>query len=218
MTRSEFISRRKVGIGGSDIAAIAGLSAWRSPLDVYYDKMNTAAEYTESYPVGETAALYWGSVHEAAIGKAYTAITGRKIQHYNRLLSHPEKPYFIGDVDFLAYCSNGRRPAKPQGEILTDKGIECKTARFASEEWGESGTDEIPLQYLCQVQWYMGLVPSIQSFDLVVLFAGSDLRIYTVNRDDNVISKLHRIGERFWQETSCREFPRRRGRLKKSSG
>ena len=41
-SREEFLARRKQGIGGSDIAAVCGLSPWRSPLDVYYDKLNIA--------------------------------------------------------------------------------------------------------------------------------------------------------------------------------
>ena len=82
LTREEFLLRRKSGIGGSDVAAIAGLSPWRSPLDVYYDKLKIelgADSREELLPVGETAASYWGSVHEAAIGKAYTAVTGSTV-------------------------------------------------------------------------------------------------------------------------------------------
>ena len=40
MTREEWLSARRTGIGGSDIAAILGLSPWRTPLDVYRDKVD----------------------------------------------------------------------------------------------------------------------------------------------------------------------------------
>ena len=210
ITREEFLMRRKSGIGGSDVAAIAGLSPWRSPLDVYYDKLNIelgADGWEEMSPMGETAARYWGSAHEAAIGKAYTAVTGRKIQHYNRLLVHPDKEYFIGDVDFLAYCEDGSRPAKPKGEIVTDKGIECKTARFAGDDWGVHGSDEIPVWYLTQVQWYMGLRPILQSFDVPVLFGGSDFRIYTVWQDITIIHRLQAIAVDFWENHIQKQIP-----------
>ena len=209
--RSGFLERRKTGIGGSDVAAVAGLSEWRSPLDVFYDKLSIEfrkGEQKESAPVGETAALYWGSVHEAAIGRAYTAVTGKKLMRYNRKLVHPDKPYFIGDVDFLAYCENGKRPFNTKtGNIVTGKGIECKTCRMAGDEWGERGTDIVPLYYICQVQWYMGLIPTIESFDIPVLFGGSDFRIYTVYRDNDVISRLQNIADEFWTQHVVKQIP-----------
>lgn len=206
-SREEFLARRKAGIGGSDIAAIAGLSPWRSPLDVYYDKVDPVIDFEDALPVGKTASLYWGTVMEDAIGKAYTKLTGRKICHYNRMLVHPDHPYFIGDVDFLAYCEDGSRPAKPKGEIITDLGIEIKTCRYPSEDWGEAGTDEVPMYYFCQCQWYMYLIPSIMRFDLVVLFGGSDMRIYTIRRDDAIIARLAEIGWQFWNNNVLPQLP-----------
>ena len=33
-TREEWLKVRKLGLGGSDMAAVLGLSPWRSPIDV----------------------------------------------------------------------------------------------------------------------------------------------------------------------------------------
>ena len=209
MTREEFLLRRKQGIGGSDIAAIAGLSPWRSPLDVFYDKLGIEFGNTpvENFPVGEKSACYWGSVHEAAIGKAYTLVTGRNIRRYNRLIVHSEKDFFIGDVDFLAHCQDGSRPFKPNGEIVTDKGIECKFVRYRDDKWGEQNTDEIPIWYVCQTQWYMGMVESLESFDLPVLFSGCDFSIFTVKKSQEIIGRLQEIGERFWVDHVKKQVP-----------
>ena len=210
LTREEFLARRKTGIGGSDVAAIAGLSPWRSPLDVYYDKLNTEfgdGGCNESFPVGDTAALWWGSNLENIIGKAYSLVTGRKICHYNRLLVG-EKKHYIGDVDFLAYCENGKRPFNARtGEIFTDTGVEIKTSRYASDEWGEKGTDKVPMYYFCQTQWYMGLIPSMKKFDLVPLFSGSDLRFYTIYRDNSIIERLKEIADDFWTGNIEKQIP-----------
>ena len=210
-SRRKFLLARKNGIGGSDIAAIAGVSPYKSPLDVYYDKITelSEAESEEAIPIGSTARFYWGSVHEANIGRAYTLVTGRRLMRYNRQIRHPEKPYFIGDIDFLAYGDDGKRPFITQtGLIRTNKGIECKTSRFASaDEWGDHGSDQVPIGYVCQVQWYMGLIPSLESFDLPVLFGGSDFRIYTIVRDENIITRLQEIGERFWQNHIAKRIP-----------
>ena len=37
-TTEQFENERKCGIGGSDIAAVMGLSKWKTPLDVYNEK------------------------------------------------------------------------------------------------------------------------------------------------------------------------------------
>ena len=36
--REQFIIDRKKGLGGSDIAAIMGISPWKTPMDVYLEK------------------------------------------------------------------------------------------------------------------------------------------------------------------------------------
>ena len=201
MTRDEFLLRRQSGIGGSDIGAICGVSPWKSPLDVYNDKTAEPESIinNEAFPVGETKSLYWGSVHEAAIADAYTIVTDVKLMRYNRLITHPEKKYFIANVDRLAYCADGSRPFNTKtGEIFTDTGIEIKTARFKDDEWGDEGTDEVPAQYFLQCQWYMGLIPSIKRFILVVLFGGNDMRVYCIERDQQIIDKIQEIAADFW--------------------
>ena len=198
LTREEFLTRRRSGIGGSDIAAIVGLSPRRSPLDVYFDKIGETSEPEEPTPT-KRAPLYWGTVLEEPIARAYAAETGRRVVRYTRLLRSPERPWEIGDIDRLVIDDGAKIAAKPKGEIVCRRGLECKTARMHSEEWGEPGTDEIPVQYFAQVQWYMGLAPSIEEFDVAVLFGGSDFAIYTVTRNDSIIAKLRESGGRFWR-------------------
>ena len=37
-TKEDWLRFRKTGIGGSDMAAIMGLSKWKSPLDIWLEK------------------------------------------------------------------------------------------------------------------------------------------------------------------------------------
>lgn len=210
MTRTEFLQRRKSGIGGSDVAAILGLSPWRSPLDVWYDKTecDSNAIVDTAEPTGEDRALYWGAVHEDAIAKAYTTVTGRKVMRYNRLLQNPVAPWEIGDVDRLVVPESGKRAFNTRtGEVLTDRALECKTARYKGEEWGEEWTDEIPVWYYMQVQWYMRLMPTVKFFDVAVLFGGSDFQIFTVERNEDVIRKIAEAVGRFWKVNVMEKYP-----------
>ena len=45
LSRKEWLALRKHGIGGSDAAAVCGMSRWAGPLDVYLDK--TSKDVTE---------------------------------------------------------------------------------------------------------------------------------------------------------------------------
>jgi putative phage-type endonuclease len=73
MTRDEWLAARRTGIGGSDIAAILGLSPWRTPLDVYRDKVDGAEQ-------PETEAMRWGRLLEDVIAREYAVRAGVRIQ------------------------------------------------------------------------------------------------------------------------------------------
>lgn len=40
LSREEWLEYRRLGIGGSDVAAILGISPFRTARDLYYDKLN----------------------------------------------------------------------------------------------------------------------------------------------------------------------------------
>ena len=44
LTREEWLARRRSGIGGSDVAAVLGLSPWKSPRQVWLDKTTDAVD------------------------------------------------------------------------------------------------------------------------------------------------------------------------------
>ena len=52
--RAAWLAGRKSGLGGSDAAAVLGLSKWRTAVDVYMDKLSDGHEQEQSDP------MYWG--------------------------------------------------------------------------------------------------------------------------------------------------------------
>ena len=72
--RIEWLKARQTGIGGSDVAAILGLSKWKTPLDVYNDKIaDTPSE--ESNP-----SIEWGNRLEPVIRQKYSDVTGLSVK------------------------------------------------------------------------------------------------------------------------------------------
>jgi predicted phage-related endonuclease len=85
--------------------------------------------------------------------------------------------------------------------------LECKTANpFSSGEWGEVGSDEVPMSYLCQCIWYMAIT-NLNRVDLAVLFGNSDLRIYEITRDLELENTILEKASLFWNDYVLKDLP-----------
>src|SRR5690554_1892820 len=94
MDRRDWLQVRTRGIGGSDIAAIAGVSPWATPLSVYLDKIGGAPEKEG------TEAMGWGTILEDVVAREYARRHPEyTIRRVNAVLQHPEVRYFIGNID-----------------------------------------------------------------------------------------------------------------------
>lgn len=154
------VDQRRNGLGGSDAAAAAGVSRWKTPLDVYLEKRG------EARPFEGNEYTRWGEALEPAIRQAYSDATGRIVRLPEDTLRHAAIPFLL---------------CHPDG--VTDDGrlFEAKNTR-SDRGWGEPGTDQVPIEYLVQVQHNM-LVMGLRVADVAVLVAGSDFRIYEVPAD-----------------------------------
>jgi putative phage-type endonuclease len=175
---TDFHEERRTGIGGSDAAAALGLSPWRTPFDLWIEKLG------EGDPLPASEPMRWGKLLEPVIAAEYCRRTGRTIEPAPALIRHPTHPWMIGHID-------GRVVDEP-GRIL-----EVKTAGIGIG-WGEPGTDEIPLQYLTQCHHYL-IVSGAEAVDVAVLIGGQDFRLYTIRRDDDIAGSLFEQEYTFWQ-------------------
>lgn len=192
--RIDWLKGRQSGIGGSEIAAIVGLSQYRTPTQVWESKVNPVQDEETSQPA------YWGTVLEDVVAKEYALRTGNKVQRLTKQMRHPDFNFAIANIDraIINPDISGNVRWK-DGKLTTDRILECKTANgFMAKQWGEAGTDSVPDAYLIQCQWYMG-VTGASVCDLAVLIGGQDFRIYTINRDDELIDDLLIQGAAFWE-------------------
>ena len=179
-SRESWLRERRRGIGGSDIGAILGLSRWRSPLDVYLDKIGEAEEQESS------DAMYWGVVLESVVADEYARRTGSKVRKINAILAREDEPWRRASVDRIV--------------IGCRKILECKTAgAHMTQEWGPDGSDEIPDVYRAQVAWYQHVL-DYDTADLAVLIGGRDYRIYHLQRDRELERLIVDAADRFWLE------------------
>ncbi|MCP4363337.1 MAG: hypothetical protein GY796_35505 [Chloroflexi bacterium] len=179
-THEQWLEDRRLGIGGSDIGAILGLSPYRTPLDVYLDKTG------ESKPedLSDNQAVHWGITLEDTIAKEYAKREGVRVRRRNKQFIHPEHVWMRANID---RSIDGAR-----------KVLECKTAgQYMSADWGPAGTDQVPESYLVQVAWYMSIL-GYPHADLAVLIGGRDFRSYQFQRDFELESMMVRRAKSFW--------------------
>lgn len=90
---------------------------------------------------------------------------------------------------------------------MPDHILECKTASpFNQSDWGELGTDEVPMSYLVQCLWYLAIT-NIERCDVAVLFGNSDFRIYEVYRDKELEELIISKAAAFWHEHVLADTP-----------
>jgi putative phage-type endonuclease len=174
--RESWLLERRKGIGGSDAAAVLGLSKWKTPLQVYLEKRG------ELVSTPDNESMLWGRALEPVIRQQYAERTGRVVRVPESIITHQKYAFMIANLD---------------GVTDDLRVVEVKTAR-SGQDWGEPGSDEVPQSYLLQVQHYMA-VTGLKVADIAVLIGGSDFRIYEVLADQELQDMLIAGEAEFWQ-------------------
>ena len=68
LSEAEWLAWRRKGIGGSDAAAILGISPWRTARDLYDDKLGIASAQDDS---GNWVALEMGHLLEDLVARSF---------------------------------------------------------------------------------------------------------------------------------------------------
>jgi putative phage-type endonuclease len=192
LINQDFSVDRSKYIGGSDIGAILGLSRFRSPLEVWMEKTGKETKKLDSLPPR------FGSFAEEFVASEYARATGFELIHDESIHIHPEHAFMSAHMDRFVLEGGSSSPTRI---------LECKTANpFSSGDWGEIGSDEVPMSYLCQCIWYMAIT-NINKVDLAVLFGNSDFRIYEIARDMELESAVLQKASIFWIDHVLKDLP-----------
>ncbi len=163
-------------VTGTGAPPILGLSPWAAPVDIFLTKKFPE---TIQKPVGKRADLLrWGKRLEQAIADEYSEQTGQTvIKPSPALIGHAKLSWLGGSPDFLV--------------VRRKLGLECKKVSLfgKTEEWGASGTDQIPAHYLIQVMHYIKLC-EFDEWHVAVLIGDCDFRMYVIYRDEELIKML----------------------------
>jgi len=168
-SREEWLAQRSTGIGGSDAAAILGISPWTSGWALWKEKIG------EAPPVAETDAMRRGTETEPMIRKAFAAVTGFEVVTTDYSYRHPEIPWMLANLDGLVLDDFTGKPRAI---------LEIKNSHNA-RGW----RDGVPDYYVSQVQHYMAVV-NIDLAYVCVLLDDHELQWFEVPADPAYQSAL----------------------------
>ncbi len=170
LNNQDFALLRAKSLGGSDIGALLGLSKYRSAVDVWLEKTGKETSVRDSLP------LRFGQFAEEFVASEYALATGFSLATHDSAVFHAQYEYMHGHIDRFVLDSDVPLIGE-DGRITASRILECKTANpFAQSDWGDPGSDQVPLSYLVQCVWYM-MLTGIDKTDLAVLFGNADFRI-----------------------------------------
>ncbi len=172
--RETFLLERKLGIGGSDIAPIMGLSPWCTPLDVYRDKMNPAVIYEE-----ESEDLKRGARVEKYILQEYCEVNNCSLETNLPPFIDPKYPFMRGNVDAKVVDEN---------VIVEAKSTKCPIAKWEKR---------IPEYYRTQVAYY-AMLTNAERVDVPVLFSNWQYACFTYWRDLEYEARIRQAVIDFW--------------------
>lgn len=171
LSREQWLAWRRHGIGGSDVAAIFGISPFRTARDIYYDKLNIAPAEPDE---GNWVALEMGHLLEDLVAKIFSRKTGFSIFQIKKMFRHAQHPFMLADVDYFVTL--------PGGETAI---LEIKTTNYNARDhwWSEDGREIVPAWYETQGRHYM----AVMDLDRVFFCC-----LYGNNEDEVIIRELKR--------------------------
>jgi len=176
MEHAQWLEERRKGIGGSDVAAIMGLSPFKTAYQVYREKRREVEDWSGNELTD------WGKRMEPAIRQWYSDTTGRDVRLPEKIMYHEKYPFMLASLDGF---TDDRRI------------VEIKTAR-SGKSWGEPGTNQIPDYYAVQVHHYM-IVTGFEVADVPVSIAGGSPELYEVPADREIAEMIIEACATFWK-------------------
>ena len=195
LSEKEWLDYRRCGIGGSDVAALLGISPWRTARDLYYDKLNIATvEDNESNWV----ALEMGHLLEPLIAQIFQRRTGYKIYQIKKMFQHPQYLWMLADVDYFVELPDG-----------TTAILEIKTTNYnAKDNWWLDGEEIVPVYYETQGRHYMAVM-NIERCFFCCLYGNNEEEsiIREIRRDMAYEEEMIFLEQYFWENHVLTKTP-----------
>ena len=185
LSEEDWLGYRRQGIGGSDVAAIMGVSPFATLRDLYNDKCgNPDVIQTEDNWVAKEV----GHRLEDLVAKIFAYKTGYKVFAVRKLFRHPFHSFMQANVDFFVEL--------PDGSIAI---LECKTTNYNNKEKWNDGA--VPVNYEWQCRHYMAVM-NLNCAYIACLYGNNENEfVYRrIDRDEVIEADMIEMEAHFWNE------------------
>lgn len=173
-------------IGSSDIAAIAGLNKFKTPLECW-------AEFTgRTERATQNQAMMMGKMAEPILAELYREKSGKQIELQAIKFPFPDNDAFVSVPDGFKFNSDNK----------IDGLVELKTVNFRGLYDWENG--DLPTHYALQVHWQMGSFTEYRqrTWETAHLFAvvgwsAANQYLHEIKFDELILVQLEEIANRF---------------------
>lgn len=197
-TREEWLNNRQKGIGGSEAAAVLGLSKWLSNYDLWQIKTGKM----KSKDISDKEYVQYGIKAEPLIRGLFALDNPQYEVIYDEFNSYQNAEY-----PFLLASLDGILKEKETGRLGLYEG---KKADLYGKRTAEEWDGKVPQAYYCQVLHYFIVIPELEfavlNAQLKTVYDGkvvrTELRPYFFERKDCLedIAYLKEAEIKFWTE------------------
>lgn len=198
-------------LGGSDSAAVMGLSPWATPVELWQQKTGRVPKpepdraQLKRFARGHKLEPF---IREMAIDKLTEMGLTVELLACNERYADSEHPFLSCEIDFELRLTGsmviGGSEVVFDGEHIN---ADAKSVTgFARKKWGEEDTEDVPIEYAAQFMFSLMvtgrrycLVAALRSFD--------DVDLYWTVRDDETIAGMRPKLVSFWLDHVLGDTP-----------
>jgi putative phage-type endonuclease len=190
----EQMELRRTGVTASEVAAVAGLNPFRTPIQAWAQKL----ELEEPEP--ENEAMARGNYLEPALLRWAGDVTGLVVGPGGTIVRDDMDPHVIATPDGYGYEAGVL--TEPPSHVL-----EVKAPQTTAADWTDPAVDPLgaPLYYLAQVQWQL-LAARMDRAILAALIHGK-LWVYHVDAHPALQAQLLAMARVWWRHVVARTPP-----------
>ena len=188
---------RLQGIGGSEAYAAANImtpqmSSWATS---QYELFNIKLGRQKEKDISDKPSVEWGSWLEGPVLEKINKTTKYQLRRDRSTHWSEKYPFMYAHIDANLVGNSIEAFGKRYKKVIAE--IKCPMT-YSAKNYGEEGTDEIPVWNLMQCMHYLVVHPDVNAVFVFVQLPHEPLRHYVVKRDKELLDSYTQAVCRFW--------------------
>ena len=188
---------RMQGIGGNDAYAAANImtpqmNGWATS---QYELFNIKLGRQKAKDISDKPSVEWGSWLEGPVLEKINKTTKYQLRRDKSTHWCEKYPFMYAHIDATMVGNTIEAFGKNYSKVIAE--IKCPMT-YSAKNYGEEGTDEIPVWNLMQCIHYLVVHPDVNAIFVFVQLPHEPLRHYVVKRDKKLLDSYIQAVCRFW--------------------